>query len=365
MSEPVRVTLKDGSTRWRMRVDLGRDPVSGRRLQTTITAGTIAECKRLAGRARGSARDGIAARSASRLTVGRYLRDEWLPHKRASGTVRASTLRGIRIHVDRHIVPALGGVPLTRLSTLRVQQWVNQAVSKCAASTVRVQFTTLNQAMRQAVRWQLITRNPCEGVTLPVVRREPRSVWDREAVEAFLEATSSRPYHAAWCILARTGLRVGELCALQWGDVDLAIPCIYVRRTATTDEDGAMILGDAPKSEHGRRPVLLDADTARVLGELPRRSVFVVPGRAGMVSDETIRANLKRDCARLGLAPITPHAFRHAHGTHMMELEVHPSIAMQRLGHGSLDMAKQYQHPELRHQAAVIARLRDKTVTTG
>ena len=355
MGKPARVTLKDGSTRWRQRVDLGRDPITGARRQTTVSAPTLKACQDAATRARSAALSGAAA--ATTLTVERYLLDHWLPHKRASG-IAGQTLGNYEADVRLHLIPAFGKVKLAKLSTLQVQGWVNGQTAE--PSTIRQRLLVLRMACKQAVRWRLLTVSPCEGVVAPQVTPPTPTVLSPGQLDRLLDASRDDPCYPAYCLLARCGLRVGEVLALQWGD--LAGDVLTVRRTMTVDAANRAAVREATKTGKARA-VLLDAETRAALAGLPRRALWLFPrdhDPSRPLSDDTLRRALSRACRRAGVPRVRPHDLRHTHSTHMMREGIHPAIAMARLGHTTEAMLQRYSHPDVRDQAGVIARLTDK-----
>lgn len=356
-AKKYRITLKNGETRYRRRVELGRDPITGKRLQKWITARTYREWQALAARERAKVVDGVAPTTASRKTVAQFLESDWLPHCASNPSLRPATIRNYRHRVEKYIVPYLGDRELRKLTTLEVQQWVDTLSRSYAASSVRGVFQTLQVALRLAVRWKILVLSPCEGVSLPKLIPPPIPDWSFEQTQRLLDGTRDHPYHIAFRLLALCGLRLGELQALTWHDVDFAVPSIRIRQTITRDLEGREVLGE-PKTPSSRREIMIDDETAALLKRHPRTSIYIVPGRfGGPVKQQAIRWNLNRACEALGLPVIHPHVLRHAHGTDMMARGVHPSIAMQRMGHVSHQMMTRYTHPKTQHQRDVITKL--------
>lgn len=367
--DKYKVKIGNGEIRYRRRVDVGYDPITNKRRQRTVSARTITELNEKIAKLVAERVDGRAATTSNHMSVKRFLLDEYLRHCERSGTLRGATLHQYRWRIEKRIIPSLGDVQLRKLSTLQVQRWVDDMVARYTPQTVRGIFTPLKAAMRQAVAWKLLTSSPCDGVKLPGRTLPPAPEWTSDEVRAFLAGTRDHRLHIAYRLLAVTGLRVGELVALTWHDVDLDVPCIYVRQTATRDKHGRDTFGP-PKTSGSRRPVLLDDETASLLRDLPRAGVTVVTNTRGApVDTDVIRITLARACRDLGLPVITPHQLRHLHATEMMAAGVHPTVAMARLGHTTLATMRHYQHPTVEHQRDAVTRLSvvecDNDVTTG
>jgi integrase len=353
MAKPVKVELGDGSTRSRVKVSLGYDP-SGKRVQRTLSAPTLRELDKLVTAAKQSRLTGEAR--ASTTTLHEYFTNDWLPHVRASG-IRAATIGKYERVTRLHLIPAFGRSTLSKLTTVAIQRWVHGQAGTPA--TVRHRLAVLDMALAQAVRWRLLNRNPADGVRGPADGPRKQTTWTIVQLDHFLLVTHDSPYHAVYCLLGRCGLRIGETLALQWGDLELTSSIVWVRRTLTQDEGGCEVVGETTKTGE-TRAVLLDAQTVAALRDVPKRAGWVFPRLRDLLQPmdkRTISAALRRDVARSGLPPLTPHGLRHTHSTHMMERGVHPTVAMARLGHKSVAMIQRYSHPRIEHQADVIDRL--------
>ena len=133
--------------------------------------------------------------------------------------------------------------------------------------------TILHRAFRDAVRWNLLIRNPCDLADPPRARPAEQvreRTWTSGDVARFLRLTSSSRYSALWRLIAATGMRRGEALGLGWDDVDLAAGRLSINRTLVQSHDYAS--GDTwlswgtPKTARGRRAISLDPDTVAGLG---------------------------------------------------------------------------------------------------
>jgi integrase len=176
----------------------------------------------------------------TKITVREFLQKEWLLAIRA--TIRPTTYRSYVQHVDCHIVPHIGSVKLEKLSGATI----NSLYAKLAQSgkkngktglsplSIRHVHAVLHWALKDAVRWGRLTRNPIELADPPRVNGSGHemSTWSAEQVAAFLATTKDDRLHALWHLLALTGLRRGEALALTWDDIDLEGASLAVTRGA-------------------------------------------------------------------------------------------------------------------------------------
>jgi integrase len=148
--------------------------------------------------------------------------------------------------VRLHIVPNIGSVPLASLTATRLDA-LYRALEKdgradhrggegLSARTVRYIHTIISAALRDAVDAGLLPANPASRAHPPTAKqaRSPEMApWDAGQLAAFLAwAREHSELHAAWHVLAYTGMRRGELLALRWRDIDLDAATVTVRRSA-------------------------------------------------------------------------------------------------------------------------------------
>ena len=215
--EPKRITLKDGSVRYRKRIDLGRDPVTGKRIQRLVTAPTKDAWRAEATKARADALRGVGQGTDPDLTVERFLLRRWLPDKEASGAIGPASAHKYERICVRQIVPALGHVRLTRLRPADVQRFYTALRERYAPNTVLGVHSVLDAALAHATRLELIQRNPCEAVSAPRPPDEPAAVWTLAEARTFLAGAANDRDAALWMVLLLGGLRVGEAIALSLG----------------------------------------------------------------------------------------------------------------------------------------------------
>jgi integrase len=158
---------------------------------------------------------------AGNLSVGEYL-DKWLEAIR--GSIGERTWKRHESVVRLHLKPAIGKTKLATLNPLQVQ-YLYRAKSRSgtlAPGSVKRIHTTLRKALKQAVRWQMIPRNPCDSVDAPKGYRGEIKPLGKEQVRVLLAtAKELQPRLYALYVLGVTmGLRQGELIGLQWNDLD-------------------------------------------------------------------------------------------------------------------------------------------------
>lgn len=188
-------------------------------------------------------------------TVGGYL--EWWLDDVMGGQVTSGTLHEYRTRVNR-ITRVIGHVKLTKLTSAHVQHLANHLAREYPRSpkTRNHTIATLRQALRWAVGADMLIRSPAEYVKAP--KTSPVTVDDtlepNEVSRVLAAAADDTKLGAFWWLALVYGLRIGELMALRWSDIDFAKDEMTVRRAVT-------------KTVAGHRTLPLTAEAARVLQE--------------------------------------------------------------------------------------------------
>ena len=251
---------KDG--RWQGEVSLGT-AANGRRVRRTIYGESEAEVLDKLDALRRYIKEGV---TPSRQRIETNLND-WLQHKES--TVRDTTAASYRYHLEHYVTPHIGKVQLQKLTPMDVQHLQRRLIKDHGRSTAEHTRTIFGQAMKQAVRWGLIPRNPVDAVDPPRVQRREARVWAPREIAWFMAAAEGDRWHPAFYLMLSTGLRRGEVLGLRWRDVHER--SIRIEQVVTS-KDGHAHLGE-PKSKAGRRTVPIADDVRQVLQD--RRQVYV------------------------------------------------------------------------------------------
>jgi integrase len=206
------------------------------------------------------------------LTVSEYL-DRWLSDC-VRGAVRESTFSRDKYLLTNHIKPSIGQIKLKNANAPHLQRLYRDRLdSGLSGSTVQKMHHVLHKALAQAVRWNLIPRNPADSVKAPMAT--PKEMHPLSAHEArqLLEAAGAAgdSLEALYVLSVHTGMRRGELLGLKWADVDLEGAIIRVRRTLTRKGTG-YVLGE-PKTKKSRRTIRLTQRAVETLSRHRKRQL--------------------------------------------------------------------------------------------
>ncbi|MDT7699622.1 MAG: hypothetical protein QOJ30_1947 [Pseudonocardiales bacterium] len=371
-----------------------------------------------------NARRGQLVRT-TRKTVGEFLED-WIISRKLD--MKPSAWRGYRDYLDAYVLPIVGTTPLQDLDTVRLNllyvhlleqgrrkadrdgqmhayylaelaagrvptatavataggvtydagrkaliryrrgQVPRQHNGGLAPKTVRNVHVMLHGALADAVRWNLLQRNPVTDARPPRVRRRAHAVWSTDELRRFVEHARSDPYAALWLLVCTTGLRRSELAGLRRADLDLAHGRLTSGETRVvvgghvTDSDG--------KSDGSRRTLALGPVTVEALRKYLARwdELKQEFGHAGQhlfchpdgrpIHPDTITEWFARLNWEAGLPPIRLHDVRHSYATAALRAGVPVKVVSERLGHSSVSFTQDiYMHviPGMDEHAAQVA----------
>jgi integrase len=292
----------------------------------------------------------------ARTTLAAFL-DHWLEHVKTQVSPR-SWERYAEL-ARKNIVPLLGATPLSKLQPAAISSAYARALvagrrdgtGGLSARTVHHMHRILRQALQQAVRWQILARNPADVVKPPrVEKRKSPTLSAEQAAELLGALAHSRVYWPTLVALA-TGMRRGEILALRWENVDLDRSVLQV--VETIEETKTSLRSKPPKNSKTRAITLpafavtelrrLKRDQAQELLRLGIRQTgaTLVCGRAdGEVhSPLALTYEFARFIRQMKSFPqVRFHDLRHSHATQLLASGVHPKIAQERLGHSSISV---------------------------
>lgn len=336
----TRTQLPNG--RWRIAVTMA----DGRRVWRR--AKTEAEAKRIQ-------RSLVEARELdldpTRQTLAGWLRS-WIESLRSAKRQRLAprTLDHYEMIVERHIIPALGSLPLTKVTERRIQAWLD--ASDGSPRTIHHHRAVLRLALNRAVRQRLLSHNPAAGkaIELPDAEWHGAKPLTTDEARALLVSSETSRWHPLWRLALVTGLRYGELMGLTWDDLE---PGAIVVRAQLQRIAGRWVRR-ATKSARTMTRVAIDAETARIFAahrarmaaeRSPNWQYFghVFTDERGEPHDHkrVLRA-FHEACDTAGIPRRRFHDLRGSTATLMGEIGVAEDVRMARLGHSTTDMARHY-----------------------
>ncbi|MZP28655.1 tyrosine-type recombinase/integrase [Heliobacterium undosum] len=287
-------------------------------------------------------------------------------------SVRPKTWENYEYICRCHLVPELGKEKIQKLTSFHFQKMLsdkrNSGLSTRTVDLIRV---VTRSAFAQAVNEGILLTNVVDKVRRPNQTKKEIRVLSTDELQRFVQSAMSDRLGTAFALLLGTGLRLGELLALRWDDVDFSQNLIRIRRSAIRlkapeGRRKTRVVIQAPKSKSGKRDIPLFDVLANLLKEWKRVQVeesltygheyinsgYVVTHRNGTMMDQS---NLTRAfhvlLNKASLPKTNIHALRHTYATQLLEKNVHPKVAQELLGHSSITVIMNtYSHvlPEIK-----------------
>jgi integrase len=279
-------------------------------------------------------------RPQSNCTLSEFVQRNWMPE--VLPTLKYSSKKHYEYIVNVHLIPAFGDMQLRLISREFIQGFLSGKLrSGLSWKTVKHIRTTFGTVLAAAEMQGLTPSNPARQTKLP--RRGPvaeKPPIAPEKIRQLLEALPEPSRSLAW-LLVLTGLRVGELLALRWRDIDLALGSLRVRQTVY---EGRF---DDPKTRRSKRTVPLGAKGIEVLSAFkpqcidPEALVFATRRGTPFSRRNLLNRQLAPTCEKLGIEGVTWHWLRHANATLLDAVGTPLGTVQALLGHSSAEVTRE------------------------
>jgi integrase len=336
---------KRGTNSWELQIELER--VGGKRHRRFATVkGSKKDAQRELAKLLTAADEGTMA-DPTRMTVGEYLR-QWLG---STLTQSPKTLERYRELFEHQISPYLGDVKLQRLRPENIEQWHAALLTTgLSARTVGHAHRVLSSALKRAVENGTLARNVAAVRKPPAVEAQEVEILSPEQIKAVLDSLRGHALHPIASLALATGLRRGELLALEWGDIDLERAVLRVERSLEETKAGLRI--KPPKTKRGRRNLTLPLEAVTMLREHrgQQRELRLALGQGGqpvlvfstidgsLLSPDNLSRDWRRVCRAKKLPLVSFHALRHTHASTLIRAGVDVLTISRRLGHAKAAM---------------------------
>jgi integrase len=354
---------KDG--RWQGAITIGYTP-EGRQKRRTVYGRTQGEVRQKLDELKAHVGSGTYVDDTR--DVAEYLA-EWLKHKEQRIKPRTAEIyKGL---IEKHIKPRIGRVQLSKLKPMQVQQAVAGVASDVGVSTANKCRRVLYGAFKQAVRWQVLSRNPVEAVDPLREQAAELKLWTSSEAARFLDTARLHRLYPVFYLLMAAGLRRGEALGLYWGD--LSGDRLHIRRSLTTA--GGKPIWSTPKTERGARVVVLPSDALAVLGEHRQRqqaereaagelwaeSDLMFTSELGqVVTPAAMHHHWLKLQAAAGVPQLRPHDMRHLHVSLLIKRGLDVRTIADRIGHSDPAFTlRRYGHMFDEHRSAAAVNLSD------
>lgn len=332
--------LKDGRKRYSFRIYTGINPKTHKPSQTTKRGFcTYEEAKQAQQAIQARVKNGTYWQKSADTFYQVYL--EWKQIKAIA--VKPATLLTYEAHIQSF--QSLFLLPINQITPTHIAPiFVKLKQTLSSQQSLDAKWSFLNMLFDYAFNCRYIKWNPLVTMSKPSLHRQkeetPNFLTEAE-LQLFLETVKKEnfKYYCLCRLAAMSGMRIGELMALTWDDIDFYHQKIAINKNDVLDLHHRPILS-TPKTKNANRIIDIDAQTLAILKQWHQqnRHQLLFPDRNGKLANTDIPKTwiIRFRHKHPELKPISFHGFRHTHASMLFQHHVPAKIIQQRLGHSSI-----------------------------
>lgn len=292
------------------------------------------------------------------ITLSNYL-DRYLTDV-AANTLRPKTLEAYEYLVRLHLKPELGMIKLTALRPDQVQNLYSKKLSSgLSRRTVQFIHSVLHKSLDQAFRWGLITRNVCDLVDPPSVKRQSPTTLGIEQVKHLLATIKDDRMYPILALAVSCGLREGEVLGVHYEDIDWNSNTIHICH-AVQYLIGKGLNITEPKTDKARRTIsvpdfVMEALKDNCDSQNINQGLIFKTSNGTPYSPRNLIRYFKQALEKSELPEIRFHDLRHTAATLLLSAGIHPKVVQEMLGHSQINLTLDtYSHvlPSMQKEAS-------------
>lgn len=298
--------------------------------------------------------------------------DTWL-NKYAKLSIKQRTYLQYKESIEKHINPMLGDYELTDLSANVLQEFVIQKIEAgnlktgkgLSSNSVIGIVGVLKQALHRALVLEMITKDNSSLIKMPTIQEKLVEAFEVEEQNKIVDYCMAlkKTNHFGIVLCFYTGLRIGELLALTWNDIDFDRKTMSINKSVSyTKINGKYETAiDTPKTKHSIRIIPLPKQILDKLKEIKKssKSKYVLTTRDNkMVNVRTYQRTFERILKKLNINVKNFHALRHTFATRAIEMGMDVKTISEILGHNSpVITLNRYSHSLMSYKTEMMAKM--------
>lgn len=292
--------------------------------------------------------------------------DYWKPLKQKQ--VKESTFAAYCLTCKTVLIPVFGEMEVSEIDKTIARSFAYKALETKARHTVKDILGVLKMLMKFAVE-ELDQKIPSLSwnIIWPTSNNENYKIerYSQKQVRIIFDYIKEHPGNIATAVMIAltTGMRIGEICALRFSDIDFSQNVIHVNKTMGRIYDSELektkIIVNTPKTRNSRRDIPMTPSLKKILkayAAVSGADYYVISCRDKCIEPRVLRENVARLIKRSGVSPVLKfHAFRHTFATTMIENHVDPKTVSAILGHANVAITLNlYVHPSIETKANAV-----------
>ena len=300
-----------------------------------------------------------------------YILTLWL--KTNEIRIKGSTLNKYHYMIQNHIIPELGELDINHITAVTINNFLSKKLSegsksneKLSPSYVKTMAIIIESAIRLAVAEGMCDplKSSIYKPTVPKSRVSTLSATYLKRLEKML-TTEKNGTSLGTLIALHTGMRIGEICALSWSDVDLANKVIHVQHTVSrvknsSESNSTKLILDSPKTPSSNRIIPISSVLAPILEQAfkYKESDYVISDNASFVGTRTFDYRYRQMLIRNNFAVANFHTIRHTFASRCVEAGMDVKTLSEILGHSSVSTTlNTYVHSSMRNKRAQLEKI--------
>lgn len=283
-------------------------------------------------------------------------------------SVKVRTYERYALIINKHISTDIGKCEIAELSALVLQNFITKLLENgncktgngLSANSVNAVISVLQSSLQTAHMIGVANEYTADKIKRPKITERPIecfSIKEQKQIEqAVLNGKKDKLYGILLCLYS--GLRIGELIALQWNDIDLTKGILTISKSCHDGKDGLII--DEPKTANSRRLIPLPKQLLPILKGIKKKSdsSFVVSSNGSFVSVRSYQRSFELLLKKLKIPHKGFHSLRHTFATRAIECGMDVKTLSEILGHKNPTVTlNRYTHSLMEHKQDMMNKL--------
>ena len=343
--------IKKGKKKWQIVLELGTDPLTGKRKRKTKIVNTTKTKAKDIMHKLAAKYENDNYNIANDMTLKKYLQ-KWYKEY-CLNNLAAKTYNDYKNVIDKHLIPALGKLKLNEIKPHHIIKYQTNKLdhgrlrdgSGLSKRSVQKHHRILSKALTDAeVTYQFIDSNPCRSVKAPNPDKPEINPFTKDDMQKIFNFIDEYYLYSIIYVDRETGLRRGEILALKWEDISFEKQEIYIQRSVE-EIPGEGLNFKKPKNDSSYRNIYVKDGVVDILKKIKKHHlktshtdnlIFTYPDGT-KIRPDYITKKFKKILRKINLGEHRFHDLRHTHATELLKAGVHPKIVQERLGHSKIE----------------------------